>query len=221
MQRRSTLDREICVARLLAERERFTHTPEELARNEHGLRCEIVTLWQTPMLRLVKPSVSDEIENALTYWRLTFLSEVPRLYADFEDLLDRELPGTEPWRLPTPGANIGTDAAIFEAVHGSAPDIAGKGLANPVALSRRGDDARTTADAGSRRHAFAGPSPTRSTSTKYGRPTSAAAPAPRHSPRRSSAAFATREGRLPPAASAAVPSGNSALIGTKFQMSRA
>jgi isocitrate dehydrogenase (NAD+) len=33
-----------------------------------------------------------------------------------------------------PGANIGVDAAIFEAVHGSAPDIAGKGLANPTAL---------------------------------------------------------------------------------------
>ena len=33
-----------------------------------------------------------------------------------------------------PGANIGTDAAIFEAVHGSAPDIAGKGIANPLAL---------------------------------------------------------------------------------------
>ena len=33
-----------------------------------------------------------------------------------------------------PGANIGTEAAIFEAVHGSAPDIAGKGVANPVAL---------------------------------------------------------------------------------------
>lgn len=33
-----------------------------------------------------------------------------------------------------PGANIGHDAAIFEAVHGSAPDIAGKGVANPVAL---------------------------------------------------------------------------------------
>jgi len=33
-----------------------------------------------------------------------------------------------------PGANIGTDTAIFEAVHGSAPDIAGKGVANPVAL---------------------------------------------------------------------------------------
>ena len=34
----------------------------------------------------------------------------------------------------TPGGNIGTDAAIFEAVHGSAPDIAGKGVANPTAL---------------------------------------------------------------------------------------
>jgi isocitrate dehydrogenase (NAD+) len=33
-----------------------------------------------------------------------------------------------------PGANIGKDAAVFEAVHGSAPDIAGKGLANPTAL---------------------------------------------------------------------------------------
>ena len=33
-----------------------------------------------------------------------------------------------------PGANIGSDAAIFEAVHGSAPDIAGKKVANPCAL---------------------------------------------------------------------------------------
>ncbi len=33
-----------------------------------------------------------------------------------------------------PGANIGKDVAIFEAVHGSAPDIAGKGVANPCAL---------------------------------------------------------------------------------------
>jgi isocitrate dehydrogenase (NAD+) len=33
-----------------------------------------------------------------------------------------------------PGANLGADAAIFEAVHGSAPDIAGKDIANPTAL---------------------------------------------------------------------------------------
>jgi isocitrate dehydrogenase (NAD+) len=35
-----------------------------------------------------------------------------------------------------PGANIGTRYAVFEAVHGSAPDIAGRGLANPIALLR-------------------------------------------------------------------------------------
>lgn len=38
----------------------------------------------------------------------------------------------------TPGANIGDDAAIFEAVHGSAPDIAGKNKANPLALMMSG-----------------------------------------------------------------------------------
>jgi len=37
-----------------------------------------------------------------------------------------------------PGANIGIEAAVFEAVHGSAPDIAGKDLANPLALMRSG-----------------------------------------------------------------------------------
>jgi isocitrate dehydrogenase (NAD+) len=35
-----------------------------------------------------------------------------------------------------PGANVGTRYAVFEAVHGSAPDIAGKGLANPIAVVR-------------------------------------------------------------------------------------
>ena len=35
-----------------------------------------------------------------------------------------------------PGANLGARYALFEAVHGSAPDIAGKGLANPIALLR-------------------------------------------------------------------------------------
>jgi isocitrate dehydrogenase (NAD+) len=34
----------------------------------------------------------------------------------------------------TPSANVGKDVAVFEAVHGTAPDIAGKGLANPTAL---------------------------------------------------------------------------------------
>jgi isocitrate dehydrogenase (NAD+) len=36
----------------------------------------------------------------------------------------------------SPGANLGEDCAVFEAVHGSAPDIAGRGIANPMALMR-------------------------------------------------------------------------------------
>ncbi len=38
-----------------------------------------------------------------------------------------------------PGANIGARYAVFEAVHGSAPDIAGKGMANPIAVLRSGN----------------------------------------------------------------------------------
>jgi isocitrate dehydrogenase (NAD+) len=37
-----------------------------------------------------------------------------------------------------PGSNIGEDAAVFEAVHGSAPTIAGKGIANPLAVIMSG-----------------------------------------------------------------------------------
>jgi isocitrate dehydrogenase (NAD+) len=52
----------------------------------------------------------------------------------FGDILSDEVAGLVGGLGMTPGANIGIDAAIFEAVHGSAPDIAGKGLANPIAL---------------------------------------------------------------------------------------
>ena len=52
----------------------------------------------------------------------------------FGDILSDEIAGLVGGLGLAPGANIGEDAAIFEAVHGSAPDIAGKGLANPLAL---------------------------------------------------------------------------------------
>jgi isocitrate dehydrogenase (NAD+) len=52
----------------------------------------------------------------------------------FGDILSDEIAGLVGGLGMAPGANIGTDAAIFEAVHGSAPDIAGKGVANPIAL---------------------------------------------------------------------------------------
>ena len=52
----------------------------------------------------------------------------------FGDILSDELAGLVGGLGMALGANIGEDAAIFEAVHGSAPDLAGKGLANPLAL---------------------------------------------------------------------------------------
>jgi isocitrate dehydrogenase (NAD+) len=52
----------------------------------------------------------------------------------FGDILSDEAAGLIGGLGLAPGANIGTKAAIFEAVHGSAPDIAGKGVANPTAL---------------------------------------------------------------------------------------
>lgn len=51
----------------------------------------------------------------------------------FGDILSDEVSGLVGGLGLAPGANIGTSAAIFEAVHGSAPDIAGRGVANPSA----------------------------------------------------------------------------------------
>jgi len=52
----------------------------------------------------------------------------------FGDILSDEMAGLVGGLGMAPAANIGVDAAIFEAVHGSAPDLAGKGIANPLAL---------------------------------------------------------------------------------------
>jgi isocitrate dehydrogenase (NAD+) len=52
----------------------------------------------------------------------------------FGDILSDEIAGLVGGLGMAPAANIGVDAAIFEAVHGSAPDLAGKGIANPLAL---------------------------------------------------------------------------------------
>jgi isocitrate dehydrogenase (NAD+) len=55
----------------------------------------------------------------------------PNLYGDIASDLAAGLVGGLGL---VPGANLGADCAVFEAVHGSAPDIAGQGIANPTAL---------------------------------------------------------------------------------------
>ncbi len=70
IKRQSTLDAERAIAKALA--------LDEDDREAH-LHRMILQLWQTAMLRLTKLRVRDEIDNALNYFRASFLSEVPRL----------------------------------------------------------------------------------------------------------------------------------------------
>lgn len=88
VQRKSILDAERAIAVLLAERETL-RTPRARAENEALLRTRITQLWQTRLLRVVKLTVADEIENALSYYRSTFLTQIPRLYAELDERLGK------------------------------------------------------------------------------------------------------------------------------------
>ena len=87
VRRKSTIDREMEVAELLAERDRLSLTPAQLRANEAALRRAVLTLWQTSPLRRTRLRVIDEIANGLSYYDYTFLSELPRFYADLEEEL--------------------------------------------------------------------------------------------------------------------------------------
>ena len=94
VQRKSILDAEHDIARLLAERD-TPQTPKERLANMQLLRSRVATLWQTRMLRYSKLTVADEIENALSYYRITFLRELPALYDDIEDDIAAEYPNRD------------------------------------------------------------------------------------------------------------------------------
>lgn len=87
VQRKSILNCQTVIARLLDERDRMHLTPEEQEANDAALRRAVLTLWQTRMLRPARLSVIDEVNNGLSYFDTTFLRELPRLYASVEDRL--------------------------------------------------------------------------------------------------------------------------------------
>lgn len=91
VQRRSILDCQLTIERLLKERARTELTPNETRHNEEAMRATIELLWQTRMLRPERLSVQDEIENGLAYYRYTFLTQIPYIYAKIEDLLGRHM----------------------------------------------------------------------------------------------------------------------------------
>jgi phosphoenolpyruvate carboxylase len=104
VQRQSILDCEREIARLIA-------GPQSAERDE-ALHAEILRLWLTSMLRFARLAVTDEVANGINYFRLTFLRELPRLYAEFENALkERFALETPPWLPPflTVGSWIGGD----------------------------------------------------------------------------------------------------------------
>ena len=88
VRRKSTIDREMEIAALLAQRERVQLTPEELAASDEELRREVLTLWQTNLLRRTKLTVFDEVSNGLSFYDYTLMHEVPRLHCVLEDRLN-------------------------------------------------------------------------------------------------------------------------------------
>jgi phosphoenolpyruvate carboxylase len=88
VQRKSTLDAERAVSELITAR-RSLRGKAARAANEAMLKARIVQLWQTRILRFTRLTVRDEIENALGYYRSTFLKQIPRVYEELEALLGR------------------------------------------------------------------------------------------------------------------------------------
>jgi len=89
VQRRSVLDTEMKISRLMEARDRMRLTPDENAEIDESLRRTVLALWQTRMLRRHRLAVIDEVVNGLAFYDHTFLRELPRLYGALADELDR------------------------------------------------------------------------------------------------------------------------------------
>jgi len=86
VQRKSILDAERAIAELVEQRDTLANERER-ADNEALLRARVTQIWQTRMLRTAKLTVADEIENALSYYRSTFLRQIPKMYRELENAL--------------------------------------------------------------------------------------------------------------------------------------
>ena len=88
VRRKSMLDNEREIARLLAALEGEL-TPGERRRVTERLAARIAVLWQTRLLRDSRLSVEEEINNALSYYRITFLRQVPEMCLAVDDAVNR------------------------------------------------------------------------------------------------------------------------------------
>jgi phosphoenolpyruvate carboxylase len=86
VQRKSILDTERSIAAALDAREQASTLGDRvaIAAAEQQLATQVATLWLTRMLRTARLTVSDEIDNALSYWRSTFVPQLPAVYEELE-----------------------------------------------------------------------------------------------------------------------------------------
>jgi phosphoenolpyruvate carboxylase len=84
VRRRTSLDRSRRIAALLEERDRGDFDDDERRGWETALSVEILSMWQTDILRPSRPRVRDEVNTALRYYDLSLFEEVPKLHADLE-----------------------------------------------------------------------------------------------------------------------------------------
>lgn len=108
VQRKSVLDAEYAIAALLAERD-APLSDAERAGNEAAMRARITGLWQTRILRERGLTVEDEIVNALSYYRRTFLHELPALHAQIAAALQQRGVAAPPGAFLRMGSWIGGD----------------------------------------------------------------------------------------------------------------
>ena len=90
------------VAGLLDQRDRAAGDPSAVAGIDDRLRLDVLTLWQTALLRLSKLRVRDEIDEALRYYGSTLFTTVPTLTRDLGEMA----------RSRTSGPTIDTKSAI-------------------------------------------------------------------------------------------------------------
>ena len=111
VRRKTILDTQRRIAELLVERDRTRMDAEEQRQWEASLRLQVLTLWQTSLLRLAKLRARDEIAEALRYYDLTFFHELPALQRAVQSTLDTLMPGRAPRAKPVVqmGSWIGGD----------------------------------------------------------------------------------------------------------------
>ena len=111
VRRKTIIDTQRRIADLLVERDRVRMDADEESRWESELKRQVLTLWQTSLLRLAKLRARDEIAEALRYYELTLFHELPALQIAVQDTVEQLAPGHAPRALPAVrmGSWIGGD----------------------------------------------------------------------------------------------------------------